>query len=388
MDKLISKILTTRRCHNSQGELQFVAWLHGELKSMGYEPKAMAEGCVVVENQDAKHNRVMFSCHVDTMHGKKESDDFPTQEVMFDPNFGHIFVADKSSGSCLGADDGAGIYIMLSMLKAKVKGTYVFHRGEERGCIGSRAMLATKREWLDQFDQCIAFDRPNTDEVIITQGGTVCASEAYGAALAEQLNTIEPSFKYATSVRGVLTDSKIYNGVISECVNLGVGYSFQHSKEECQDWEHLQRLTAACILVDWSKLPIKRVPPPPVPVVDAYEYRGYYGNHFSQGSPMSKNAPIDYPPPKPRKKLSTKDVESSLFPKSSKGGAVVAPIKSRTDKAIEPDLKLAAEIEAMDFETLIDYLGDSELAKAFVVVRSKYVAEKARADFLLQVMGV
>lgn len=379
MDKLLEKILTTRRCHNSQGELQFAAWLHGQLKSLGYEPKAMAEGCVVVENGPSK---VMFSCHIDTVHSKQESDTSPTQNLFYDDAMQHIFLNDETS-TCLGADDGAGIYIMLKMLEAKVKGTYVFHRGEEKGCIGSRAMLAKHLEWIEKHDACIAFDRPNEHEIIIEQSGLVCASETYGRALAAAFNTLNSDFKYEISRRGVVTDSKTYAYAISECINIGVGYAQQHGKEEYQNVAHLEALKDAVIALEWDKLPITRVcPEAPKPRVYENDYRGHYGNHLG-GAFHTQNSSLfrdDRDPfadlKKPAKKATKK-----------KGGAVVQPLKS-VAKPMEPDLKLCDEIQNMDYDELVDYVGDSELAKAFIHLQAKTVAAEAKAAFLIRVMGL
>ena len=157
MDKLLETILTSKRAHNSPGELAFLQWRHNTTKDMGYEPKAMAEGCIVVEN---KPNKVLFSCHVDTVHQTSicQGD---KQALFYDAGLGHVFLADKKEG-CLGADDGAGVYILLRMLENKVPGTYIFHRGEERGGIGANAMALKHKDWLTQFEQCVAFDRAGT----------------------------------------------------------------------------------------------------------------------------------------------------------------------------------------------------------------------------------
>lgn len=251
MDDLIRTILSTKRAHSSKGELDFLAWLRERL--VPHKPITLAEGCVAVVIGDKP--KTLFSCHIDTCHSTVESDG-SKQELFFDEAFGHLFT--KGSG-CLGADDGAGIYIMLRMIEENVPGGYIFHRGEERGCIGSNAVLRSNSVWLKQFSACVAFDRPGNDEVIITQGNQQCGSETYGAALAKELN--KEGLKFATSHRGVVTDSKVYRYIIPECINIGVGYGNQHGPQEYQDWEHLQALTAVVVDVQWDKLPVTRVCP-------------------------------------------------------------------------------------------------------------------------------
>ena len=343
----------------------------------------MAEGCLAIENGPSK---VMFSCHIDTVHSKSESDTIPTQGLFFDPAMGHVFLNDKTAG-CLGADDGAGIYIMLKMLEAKVPGTYVFHRGEEKGCLGSRAMLVKHLEWLEKHDACIAFDRPNENEIIIDQSGLNCASETYGRALALALNAKNADFNYEISRRGVVTDSKMYAYAISECINIGVGYSNQHGPDEYQNVAHLEALKDAAIVLDWAALPITRVPPEaPKPYV-ASDSRGYYP---PGAYPSSRSAFSDAGLQRSRDSLFReslfKDPEPPKAKTKKKGGAVVQALKST--KPVEPDLKLCFEIEGMDYDALVDYVGDSELAKAFIHIQAKKAAAEAKADFLIRIMGL
>jgi hypothetical protein len=198
----------------------------------------------------------LFSCHVDTVH----SEGVGKQSIVYDPSFGHIFLdkSDPNCGSCLGADDGAGIWLMLEMISAKVPGVYVFHRGEERGGIGSRAMLSQHKAWLQEFDLAVAFDRPDNYEVITHQGGARCASDKFAKALCAAFK--ERGLEYKPSDRGVFTDTKVYRGVISECTNLGVGYYHQHGKDEYLDYAHLVAMRDALVTINWSLLPADREP--------------------------------------------------------------------------------------------------------------------------------
>lgn len=254
--KLLSRILQSKRSHNSSGDHAFRKWLESQFKT--YYTKA---GNLVVTTDDKSD--VMFSCHIDTCHNPMVSDDKP-QKLEFDPNLGHIFLAPESqkTGHVLGADDGAGIYIMLRMIAANVPGTYVFHIGEEVGCVGSRAMAAQEAKWLAKFNLAVAFDRPQAFEVIHTQGGQVCSSVKCATALALALTT--DTLAYEPSANGVLTDTKHYRSIIPECLNIGVGYSFQHSRQEYQDVYHLEALANRCCEINWSALPIDRDPYEPV----------------------------------------------------------------------------------------------------------------------------
>jgi hypothetical protein len=261
VDPVLVRILSWKRAFDTRGEIEFMSWLHNEIKDRGAEFEIKARGCVAVQikHPDGKASSTLFSCHTDTVHSGTGT---TPQKIVYDPNFGEIFLDkdDADAGSCLGADDGAGVWVMLEMIKAKVPGTYLFHRGEERGCIGSNAMLTQNREWLEQFDCAIAFDRGHDWEVITHQGGQRTASDKFGEALALALNENGVAFEYRPSARGVLTDTKTYRYVIAECTNLGVGYQNQHGKDESLDYGHLVRLRDACLKVQWEALPIDRDP--------------------------------------------------------------------------------------------------------------------------------
>lgn len=262
-DSLLVQILRTKRRHGSPGDINFRMWLHKEVERRGYKPEILAEGCVMVRT-DVKSD-TLFSSHVDTCHGLAESDG-SMQELAYDPTFGDILLAQGTTSGCLGADDGAGVYVMLKMIGAKVPGTYLFHTGEEQGGTGSRAVLTKHRDLLDNFSRAIAFDRAvqrgGKPEVIATQGGVACASVAAAEALCSALNTSGAIFEepYVVSHGGSFTDTKVYIGVIPECFNVGVWYASQHTNKEWLNVAGLEQLVKACIAIKWDDLPVLRKP--------------------------------------------------------------------------------------------------------------------------------
>lgn len=261
-DNLLVSILRTKRAHGSAGDTNFRMWLHAELKRMGHTPITLAEGCVLVRT-DPKSD-TLFSCHIDTVHSTAESDG-SHQDLLFDPTFNQIFLQKGQKSSCLGADDGAGIYIMLKMIKAKVPGSYIFHTGEERSGIGSRAVLAKHRELLEDFSRAIAFDRKcalgDSPEVIVTQGGRTCGSVAFGSVLVDELNRqggfAEP---WVISHGGSFTDTKVYADVIPECINLSCFYEQAHTSAESLDVEGLEALVQAACNIKWDNIKAVRKP--------------------------------------------------------------------------------------------------------------------------------
>lgn len=272
-DELLLRILQTKRAHGSPGDNNFRLWLHAELNKLGLKPTIAKEGSVIAVQ--GKKSTTMFSCHIDTCHSATESDG-SLQKLLYDAAFGHIFLDKTQPSGCLGGDDGVGVYIMLKMLKAKVPGTYVFHTGEERGGIGSRAILETRREWLKDFDRCVAFDRAvrhgESPEVILTQGAVDCASIAFGAQLVKALNEHEFEDPWKISHGGSFTDSKTYAPIIPECVNLGCFYVNQHTAGEIVDTFGVERLLKACLKIKWEDLKPSRIPSSERPAPKAFNY--------------------------------------------------------------------------------------------------------------------
>jgi hypothetical protein len=276
-NELLLSILQTKRAHTSTGDTNFRLWLHAEIAKLKLTVVVADQGSLIVEV--GKKSTTMFSCHIDTCHSASESNG-TGQGLAFDSGFGHVMLLDKATSGCLGGDDGVGIYIMLNMMKAKVKGTYVFHVGEEKGGIGSNAILRTRSSWLKDFDRCIAFDRAvkhgESPEVILTQGGKKCASLDFGAQLVAALNEHEFDDKWVISHGGSFTDSKVYSDIIPECVNLGAFYLYQHTSNEVVDAWGVEKLLAACLKIKWESLKAVRVPELPKPYVAPKQQQGRY----------------------------------------------------------------------------------------------------------------
>lgn len=208
---------------------------------------------------------VMFTSHLDTATSA-------LSEVT------HVFEENiiKTDGkSILGADDKAGVTIMLYMIENKVPGLYYFFLGEEVGCIGSKKLAnKLKDEKIEGIDKVVSFDRRGTKSVITYQSGQRCASDKFGEALSNELNRVDDTFSYKTDDTGVLTDSVQFIKVYPECTNISVGYQSEHTFSESQDIEHLEKLAEACIKVDWESLPVERDP-------SKTEYKSYgYGRYY------------------------------------------------------------------------------------------------------------
>lgn len=193
---------------------------------------------------------VLWSSHLDTVHWKEG-----IQDVKYTKRSGLLTLPRDSKSSCLGADCTAGVFLMREMIFAKVSGHYVFHHGEEMGCIGSRDLAKHCEGFLSQFQFAIALDRGGTSDVITHQSYGRTASDAFALSLAKQLGGY-----YKPSDQGVYTDTNEYPDIIAECSNISVGYTRQHSASETLDTRHLFALLAKLKKLNVSKLVCKRKP--------------------------------------------------------------------------------------------------------------------------------
>lgn len=164
-------------------------------------------------------------------------------------------VARVTGSNCLGADDTTGVWLMLEMIRADVPGLYIFHRAEERGCLGSSYIAKHTPELLDGIDAAIAFDRRGFADVLTHQMGERTASNAFAWSLADQLPK-----GYRPDDGGVYTDTYEYAHIVPECTNISVGYGSQHSAAEWQDLAFAAELRDYLIQIDPDRLIFERDP--------------------------------------------------------------------------------------------------------------------------------
>lgn len=207
------------------------------------------QGNIVIDVGDNSAG-VLWSCHTDTVHNANEQS---RQRVLITQN-GFLRLPHNSGHSCLGADDGTGVWLMIHMIRGGVPGRYVFHFGEERGCVGSRWLLQNRPDILEGMNFAIAFDRQGFNDIVTVQGGRRCCSTAFVDSIAPML---PPGYK---GHPGVWTDTGVYIDVVPECTNLSVGYSGQHGSGEIQSLPHAYALLEALLKFDASRLVVGRNP--------------------------------------------------------------------------------------------------------------------------------
>jgi len=251
----LRNILRLCRAHDSEGEAVFVKkYLRGA--EVFTDEKQMALAYVIEVppcdmSHDAEHSegnnkgRILWCAHVDTMHPK----DAPVrQTIVHDQVSGLIYKDERDTLKMpLGADNGAGCWLLLEMIRAKVPGTYLFHRGEERGGIGSVGMTKHHAGFLQQFQYAIAFDRRGTGDVITEMMCGRTCSDLFAQSLSDTLNGADGMFQYMPDNTGSFTDTANYRRLIPECTNVSVGYDHEHGPNEVLDVFHLFALRDALV---------------------------------------------------------------------------------------------------------------------------------------------
>lgn len=192
----------------------------------------------------------MFTCHLDTACKDQQ-------------RVNHIFKGNMISTNgktILGADDKAGMVVILNMIEKKVPGLYFFFIGEEVGCIGSGLLSDNWDEFQHSKDitKVVSFDRRGTTSVITHQFWGRCCSDEFGKILAGRLNSTTDKLMLDIDNTGIMTDSAKFMGLVQECTNISVGYYNEHTFRECQDIDFLQILCKAVVEIDWETLPIIR----------------------------------------------------------------------------------------------------------------------------------
>lgn len=194
----------------------------------------------------------MFTSHIDTASRTKSA----VRVMTYQDGGDEMFVTDGTS--ILGADDKAGVAVMLFMISHNIPGVYYFFIGEERGAVGSSKVAENfdSIAHLRGMKKCISFDRRNYYSVITSQLSQSCCSAPFAESLCQTLN--RGGLQLRLDNTGVFTDSASFMDLIPECTNISVGYFSEHTHQEMQNISYLQRLAKACISADWDNLVIKR----------------------------------------------------------------------------------------------------------------------------------
>ena len=250
--RVLKYTLGLKRPHNTQTNVDFTNWLATAMPEQVWD-RSFIDACgnLHVDYRTESRHRTLFVAHVDTVHRVEGKN--------------NITMTDKkwlACGAPLGADDGAGIALLMHMMHEGVNGYYIFTQGEEVGGVGAKYLAKNYPTLLADFDRAIAFDRRGIDSVITHQGWTRCCSDAFAEALSNALNVDGRTdvMMYSPDDSGVYTDTAEFTSIIPECTNISVGYDREHSEFESLDLVHYEQLSKQVLLIDWDGLPTSRNP--------------------------------------------------------------------------------------------------------------------------------
>ena len=216
-------------------------------------------------------SKTIFASHLDTA-----CKDYSEVVHKFDGKF-----IRTNGKTILGADDKAGVTILLYMIHNNVPGLYYFFVGEEVGCIGSTA--ASKRiDFFSNYNKIVSFDRRDTKSIITHQSSKRSCSDAFADSLSKEYAKFNLNLEKDDT--GVYTDSAEFTSVIPECTNISVGYYNEHTHTEYQDIDFLIKLAKASVLVDWENLDIKRDPSKTEWKESNYYYYGGTTSYSNRGN--------------------------------------------------------------------------------------------------------
>ena len=180
----------------------------------------------LIYSKGTTESKPMLCVHLDTINTHKANlTGYKVTEDDFVTTNGLIELSKTSSLSCLGGDDRAGVWVALELIKyMEETGDYKYDIGffldEEIGCIGS-GVFCYDRDKLT--NNCyIGLDRRSTDgtdEVAV-----------YGNDNQELIDVfVNLGYKIEA---GSITDASTLSNSIIPCVNLSVGYDYEHTKDE------------------------------------------------------------------------------------------------------------------------------------------------------------
>jgi len=207
---------------------------------------------------DVGNSTTMFASHIDTADRVKAR----VRRVV---NGDYIGTDGKT---ILGADNRAGMAVMLHLLRNDIPGKYVFFVGEEAGRIGS--VFAEKDGLGDGMERVICWDRYGERSLITHQMGQRSCSDEFVLTLANCYD--DAGVVLDPDSGGTYTDSYSFIDTVPECTNISVGYYSQHTTSETQNARFLVNIAEASLQVPWETLPTERDPM----MVDYEDHWNYY----------------------------------------------------------------------------------------------------------------
>lgn len=195
-------------------------------------------------------SETFFTAHLDNYCKTK-------QKVTQILNEGNVISTDGKT--ILGADNKAGVCVLLYLISNNVPGHYCFFIGEEPitsgGCYGSFLLNKYYKD-IKKYKRAISFDRKAEGSIITRQMAQRCCSNAFANALIKEFSDNGLEMKKDTT--GYYTDSASFLDNIEEVTNISVGVYNEHTVEEYVDLSYTEKVAKAAAKIDWENLPVQR----------------------------------------------------------------------------------------------------------------------------------
>lgn len=170
---------------------------------------------------NGKGATVLLSAHMDTVRGVLANRELIEKDGVI-----------TSSEGVLGADDRAGIAIILAVLRNLEKSTsfngnlkIAFSREEEIGCKGADKI---KTSWYEGVDLAIVVDRRGNRDIVTGCSSAFCSNEV-GNFMEEVSKLCGMDWK---CVEGGVSDAMSFSSNGINSINLSAGYEHEHTSKE------------------------------------------------------------------------------------------------------------------------------------------------------------
>jgi hypothetical protein len=196
------------------------------------------------------NSETLFVCHLDNFCKTKQRVHHIIDE--------EVIMTDGST--ILGADNKAGVLVLLYLISNNVPGHYCFFIGEEpilSGGLYGSSLFANYYKDIKKFKRAIAFDRKEEGSVITRQMAQECCSDTFAAELCNAF--IEQDLWMGPDCTGYYADTASFLEHIPECTNISVGVWGEHTTNEYVDIFYLERVARAAAAINWEELPAIRV---------------------------------------------------------------------------------------------------------------------------------
>lgn len=226
---------------------------------------------------------VLLSAHMDTVRGVQKDRKLLENNGVITSDFG-----------ALGADDRAGIAIILEVLrqmdKLRFNGTLkiAFSREEEIGCVGSSHIDS---KWYEDVDLAIVVDRRGNRDIVVGTCGQPFCCDAVGNFFEEVSKMQGMDWK---AVEGGISDALTFSESGINSVNLSAGYENEHTAKEyvviADMWDTVKLILQAFGVINDFYHTFTDVPKVNQ-WIDDYGYGSYYS---SKGVDLSKSVTQGY----------------------------------------------------------------------------------------------